>query len=66
MADTWERSGCLRGHTDSVTCVGFDAHCIISGSEDKTVRVWDSLSQLLIITLTGMHSHSVVLAFRRV
>ncbi|OAQ97723.1 hypothetical protein LLEC1_07406, partial [Akanthomyces lecanii] len=31
----------LSGHTDSVYCLQFDEHKIISGSRDKTIRVWD-------------------------
>ncbi|TQV94455.1 hypothetical protein V2A60_005498 [Cordyceps javanica] len=31
----------LSGHTDSVYCLQFDERKIISGSRDKTIRVWD-------------------------
>ncbi|OBT54429.1 hypothetical protein VE04_04384, partial [Pseudogymnoascus sp. 24MN13] len=31
----------LHGHTDSIYCVQFDEHKIITGSRDKTFRVWD-------------------------
>ncbi|KAK6529186.1 hypothetical protein TWF281_008370 [Arthrobotrys megalospora] len=31
----------LKGHTDSVYCVQFDQEKIITGSRDRTVRVWD-------------------------
>lgn len=31
----------LSGHTDSVYCLQFDESKIISGSRDKTIRVWD-------------------------
>lgn len=31
----------LAGHTDSVYCVQFDEHKIITGSRDRTIRVWD-------------------------
>jgi F-box and WD-40 domain protein 1/11 len=31
----------LNGHTDSVYCVQFDEHKIITGSRDKTIRIWD-------------------------
>ncbi|POR37514.1 F-box/WD repeat-containing protein 1A [Tolypocladium paradoxum] len=31
----------LNGHTDSIYCLQFDEHKIISGSRDKTIRVWD-------------------------
>ncbi|KAL4868845.1 hypothetical protein BDV12DRAFT_90629 [Aspergillus spectabilis] len=32
----------LQGHTDSVYCVQFDEDKIITGSRDKTIRVWDA------------------------
>lgn len=33
---------CLRGHQDKITSIGFsnDASMIVSGSKDKTVRIW--------------------------
>ncbi|KAM3517447.1 hypothetical protein NHJ13051_008971 [Beauveria bassiana] len=31
----------LSGHTDSVYCLQFDERKIISGSRDKTIRIWD-------------------------
>lgn len=31
----------LNGHSDSIYCVQFDESKIITGSRDKTVRVWD-------------------------
>ncbi len=34
----------MRGHTDSMTCMAWaaDKLSVVSGSEDKTVRVWDA------------------------
>ena len=34
----------LRGHEDSVCCIGCspDGTCIVSGSSDKTIRMWDA------------------------
>ncbi|EAL92396.1 hypothetical protein KXW98_002320 [Aspergillus fumigatus] len=32
----------LHGHTDSVYCVQFDEDKIITGSRDRTIRVWDA------------------------
>ncbi|KAF2857918.1 WD40 repeat-like protein [Piedraia hortae CBS 480.64] len=32
----------LSGHTDSVYCVQFDENKIITGSRDRTIRVWDT------------------------
>ncbi|EFY84430.1 F-box and WD40 domain protein, putative [Metarhizium acridum CQMa 102] len=31
----------LHGHTDSIYCLQFDEFKIVSGSRDKTIRVWD-------------------------
>ena len=31
----------LMGHTAPVTCLQFDEQYIISGSLDKTIRIWD-------------------------
>ncbi len=30
----------LKGHTNWVRCVAFDGNTIVSGSLDKTVRIW--------------------------
>ena len=32
----------LEGHTDSVYCVQFDREKIVTGSRDRTVRIWDA------------------------
>ncbi|KAJ5307965.1 hypothetical protein N7476_008621 [Penicillium atrosanguineum] len=32
----------LHGHTDSVYCAQFDENKIITGSRDRTIRVWDA------------------------
>jgi F-box/WD-40 domain protein 7 len=31
----------LRNHTDGVTCLQFNDRCIVSGSYDRTVKLWD-------------------------
>ena len=33
----------LKGHTDSVSSVAYSQH-IISGSQDRTIRIWDAKS----------------------
>ncbi|KAK9244507.1 WD40-repeat-containing domain protein [Lipomyces tetrasporus] len=43
----WERGACvhaynLDGHEESVYCVQFDDEKIITGSRDRSVRVWDT------------------------
>ncbi|GJN92135.1 hypothetical protein Rhopal_005165-T1 [Rhodotorula paludigena] len=49
----------FEGHTDSVYCVQFDERKIISGSRDKTIRVWDIASGETTATLTA-HEGSVL------
>ncbi|RFU74996.1 wd40 repeat-like-containing domain [Trichoderma arundinaceum] len=45
LAQKWKegkaRPMYLNGHTDSIYCLQFDEHKIISGSRDKTIRIWD-------------------------
>ncbi|XP_066935422.1 F-box and WD repeat domain-containing 11-B-like [Clytia hemisphaerica] len=50
----------LTGHTQGVSCVQFDQSRIVSGSSDKTIRVWDltSSSQDPVLHLVG-HSGTV-------
>lgn len=40
-ADNAGKAVYLSGHTDSVYCVQFDEEKIITGSRDRTIRVWD-------------------------
>jgi hypothetical protein len=50
----------IEGHTDWVRSVAFssDGSRMMSGSDDRTVRIWDTISGLVLHTLEG-HSHSV-------
>ncbi|KAI9748798.1 MAG: hypothetical protein M4579_007110, partial [Chaenotheca gracillima] len=45
LSERWEKGDIkyskIEGHADSVYCVQFDQHKLITGSRDKTVRVWD-------------------------
>ncbi|ODQ66024.1 WD40 repeat-like protein [Nadsonia fulvescens var. elongata DSM 6958] len=43
----------LKGHTDSVYCVEFDDSKIITGSRDKTIRVWNARNGTLMKSLEG-------------
>ena len=45
----------LSGHADLVTSVGFsaDGSKVISGSDDKTVKIWNADSGEVIQTLSG-------------
>ncbi|GAA5858734.1 hypothetical protein JCM8547_004963 [Rhodosporidiobolus lusitaniae] len=53
----------LEGHGDSVYCVQFDAKGgqgrVVSGSRDRTIRIWDLASGTVLRTLTG-HEGSVL------
>ena len=51
------------GHEDLVDCVAFSADCALlaSGSQDKTVRLWDAGTGQLLHLLQGLprpHPHT--------
>ncbi|XP_046338928.2 F-box/WD repeat-containing protein 7-like [Haliotis rufescens] len=48
----------FRGHKEKVTAMDCDNHCIVSGSEDKALRVWDIHSTTCIHTI-NCHSDTV-------
>ena len=50
----------LKGHTGGINCVAFsnDNTCIVSGSNDNSVCVWDASTGALLTTLNG-HTNSV-------
>ena len=50
----------LEGHTDSVYCVQFDENKILTGSRDRTVRIWDAHTYECIKVL-GVPSRSAML-----
>ena len=52
---------CLRGHEDAVKSVAFDpqGRRIVSGSDDKTMRVWDAATGAELLCLRG-HKWSVM------
>ena len=35
-------AGQFRGHEEAVTCLALDGNFLYSGSEDKTIKVWDA------------------------
>ncbi|CAG0897156.1 unnamed protein product [Cyprideis torosa] len=44
----------LKGHDDHViTCLQFSGHRIVSGSDDKTLKVWSAITGKCLRTLTG-------------
>ena len=51
----------LNGHKDSVYCVQFDEQKIITGSRDRTIRVWDTHT-FQCIKKIGPPNHSVNLS----
>ena len=52
----------LEGHTDSVYCVQFDEDKILTGSRDRTVRIWDAHTYecMKVIGITSRNPGSVV------
>ncbi|QEL13456.1 WD40 repeat domain-containing protein [Limnoglobus roseus] len=55
----------LNGHTDSVTAVAFspDGSRIVTGSEDKTARVWDAKTGTELLALMGHSEELFSVAF---
>ncbi len=53
-------SSFLQGHSGGISCVQFDSSRIVSGSHDKTIRVWNikTNSPWSVMTLAG-HSGEV-------
>ncbi|CAO3688537.1 unnamed protein product [Rhizopus stolonifer] len=49
----------LLGHTDSVYCIQFDDEKVITGSRDRTIKIWDLCQYQCVYTLEG-HTASVL------
>lgn len=49
----------MAGHTDSVYCVQFDEQKIITGSRDRTIRVWDLSTNRCIKVIGGPNSRPI-------
>lgn len=43
----------LEGHQDAVLCLQFDSKRVVTGSSDRTVRLWDTRSGRCFRTLVG-------------
>ncbi|KAJ4304810.1 hypothetical protein N0V90_000338 [Kalmusia sp. IMI 367209] len=50
----------LNGHTDSVYCCQFDENKIITGSRDRTIRVWDMKTYKCVKVIGGPSHRPVV------
>ncbi|KAJ7291150.1 WD40 repeat-like protein [Mycena rebaudengoi] len=60
-ADKWEPSvTSLSGHADSVYCLEFSGTHIITGSRDRTIKVWSLRTGALLATFHGAHRGSVL------
>ena len=46
----------LKGHSDAVTCISQESKRIISGSLDRTLKIWDPKSGVCVSTLDWMSS----------
>ncbi|KAI8826785.1 WD40-repeat-containing domain protein [Fimicolochytrium jonesii] len=63
LAQNWLHNRCsttvFQGHTEAVYCLQFDSRKIVSGSRDKTLKIWDTRSGHCKATLRG-HTGSVL------
>ncbi|KAF9530590.1 hypothetical protein CPB83DRAFT_850587 [Crepidotus variabilis] len=50
----------LTGHSDSVYCLELDSRRIITGSRDKSIKVWSLRTGRLLATFRGAHSGSIL------
>ncbi|THG93604.1 hypothetical protein EW026_g7675 [Hermanssonia centrifuga] len=63
-ANIWEpRARRLSGHTDSVYCLEFDSSRIITGSRDRTIKVWSVKTGRCLATITGHRGSVLCLKF---
>ncbi|KNC84022.1 hypothetical protein SARC_03756 [Sphaeroforma arctica JP610] len=51
----------LKGHTDAVTCVRLHSGKVLSGSEDRTLKLWDLQTMICQTTFTG-HKDTITCA----
>ncbi|TFK31228.1 hypothetical protein BDQ12DRAFT_694405 [Crucibulum laeve] len=59
--ERWEpESMKISGHNDSVYCLEFDTKRIITGSRDRSIKVWSLHTGALLATFWGAHRGSVL------
>ncbi|TFK75685.1 WD40 repeat-like protein [Pluteus cervinus] len=59
--DNWEPKVMrISGHSDSVYCLEFDSTRIITGSRDRTIKIWSLKTGKLLGTVWGVHRGSVL------
>lgn len=48
----------MEGHTDSVNCMAIDGEMLITGSDDRTIRLWN-LNTFTPASILGTHERAV-------
>ncbi|KAH9912585.1 WD40-repeat-containing domain protein [Fomitopsis serialis] len=63
-APAWEpKAKRLSGHMDSVYCLEFDSRRIVTGSRDRTIKVWSLTTGRCLATFTGHRGSVLCLKF---
>ncbi|KAJ1722017.1 hypothetical protein LPJ53_003512 [Coemansia erecta] len=55
----------VTGHADSVYCVQYDREKIVTGSRDRTIKIWDSQTLQCVRTMTGHEASVLCLKYDR-
>jgi len=59
MMENGELVATLRGHEDAVTCMVLDQNYLFSGSDDKTIRVWNTFLHYELYVLPQYHEEPI-------
>lgn len=53
--------GELKGHTDAITCMvqSYDGNFLFTGSDDKSIIIWDIYSKSHLVTLENAHTQVI-------